>query len=141
MGRLPKNQEFKQEKLFSAAVPRSPVQLKLVREIKSTINIIQRNKSAKIINYQAVKIENGEYFLCLDQFNLKPLAQYLTTKKINSQKLLLEFRQIFKTLTELKLIKKLFPNGIKADHFWIDASENIYLMPESILKVKKIIVV
>lgn len=137
MGQLPKNKKIKQEKLFSTAVPSSQVQLKLVKQVKATINIIQAKKSAKIINYQAVKIKNGEYYLSLEQLNLKPLTKYLTTQGIDSQKLLLEFRQIFKTLTELELIKKLFPKGMKPDHFWIDASENIYLMPESILKVKE----
>lgn len=138
MNQFQKNKKLKKEKLFPAAVPRSTVKLRLVNELRATITVLQRQKAAKIIDYKSVTSENGEYYLISNSgSSLKPLANYLKNKEMNCQKLLLEFKQIFESLKVIKTIKELFPSGINAANFWIDSQENIYLMPESILEIKK----
>ena len=126
------------EKLFKDNVPRSRVQLDIVKRVKAAIENMPAELPAKIITYQDVIRENGEYYLLYKgSNNLQPLAEYLNKNSFSSQKLLEEFRETLELLQDIDLIKELFPIGINAFNFWIDENEDIYLMPEALLRSKR----
>lgn len=126
------------EKLFKDNVPRSRVQLDIVKRVKAAIDNMPSKLPAKIISYQDVIRENGEYFLLYQgSENLQPLAEYLNKNAVNSQRLLEEFKETLELLKEIELIKEVFPAGINAANFWIDEEEDIYLMPEEMMRSKR----
>ena len=126
------------EKLFKDTVPRSRVQLDIVKSVKAAIEDMPAELPAKIITYQDVIRENGDYYLLYQgSDNLQPLAEYLNKNSVSSQKLMQEFKETVELLQEIELIKKLFPAGINAFNFWIDENEAIFLMPEALLRSKR----
>lgn len=130
--------KLKKEKLFKNRIPRSRVQLDIVNRIKASIAKMPAELPDKIIAYQKVIRENGQYHLVYQGSDkLKPLAEYMDKNSISLKKLLKEFKEILKILKNYQLTRDLFPSGINAGNFWIDEAKNIYLMPEEILKVKK----
>lgn len=133
-----KNNNLHKEKLFKNFVPRSRVQLDIVKRVRATIDSMPSELPAKIISYQDVIRENGEYYLLYKgSKNLQPLAEYLNTNAINSQALLKEFKETLEILADIELIKELFPDGINAANFWVDEEEDIYLMPEEMLRSQR----
>jgi len=137
-GKNKERDNLKKEKLFQDTVPRSRVQLDVVERVRKAIKSMPVELPSKIISYQSIIKENGEYYLIYQgSSDLKPLVEYLNQKQINSQKLLQEMLEILRLLKDLKLIKKVFPNGINAANFYIDQKENIYLMPEELLQSKR----
>ena len=132
------NENLNKEKLFKDSVPRSKVQLDIVNKIRAAVANMPAEIPAEIISYRDVIREDGEYYLLYQgSENLQPLAEYLNKNSFYSQKLLKEFEKIIMLLQELDLIKKLFPAGINASHFWIDQKDNIFLMPEEFLRCKR----
>jgi serine/threonine protein kinase len=126
------------EKLFKDVVPRSRVQLDIVKRVRTAIENLPAELPAKIISYQDVIKENGEYYLLYrGSENLQPLAEYLNKNSANSQKIIKEFKEILELLEDIELIRKLFPAGINAANFWIDADQKVYLMPEEMLRSKR----
>ena len=133
-----KNKNLHKEKLFKDTVPRSRVQLDIVKRVKAAVDGMPSELPAKVISYQDVIRENGEYYLIYQgSENLQPLAAYLNKNDINSQRLLVEFRETLELLEELELVKEIFPAGINAANFWIDEQQDIYLMPEEMLRSKR----
>lgn len=133
-----KKQQLQQEKLFKNTTPRSRVQLDLVKRLKLALKNMPADLPAKIISYQDIIREDGEYYLVYQGSNkLKPLVEYLYKNSISAQKLLQEFKQVLELVEDLQLIKEIFPNGLNAGNFYIDEKENIFLMPEELLKAKK----
>jgi len=133
-----KTKNLHKEKLFKDNVPRSRVQLDIVSRVKTAIDDMPSELPAKIISYQDVIRENGEYFLLYQgSENLQPLAGYLNKNDINSQRLIEEFKQTLELLDDIELVKEVFPAGINAANFWIDEEEDIYLMPEEMLRSKR----
>lgn len=133
-----KNNNFKKEKLFQDTVPRSQVQLDVVKRVRRAVKNMPAELPAKIISYQDIIRENGEYYLVYQgSSNLKPLVEYLNKNSMSSQKLLQEMRSILNLLDKFELIRKVFPNGINAANFYIDEQKDIYLMPEEILQCKR----
>ena len=133
-----KDQNLKKEKLFKDTVPRSRVQLDIVKRIRTAIENMPSQLPAKIISYQDVIRENGEYYLLYKgSEHLEPLVEYLNKNSISTQKLFMEFKEIIELTKNLDVIKKLFPDGINAANFWVDRQENIYLMPEEFLRTKR----
>ncbi|KXS49212.1 MAG: hypothetical protein A8274_509 [Halanaerobium sp. 4-GBenrich] len=132
------NENLNKVKLFQDTVPRSRVQLDVVKKVRAAVKNMPADLPAKIIAYQDVINENGEYFLLYQgSSSLKPLVEYLNQNSISSEKLLQEMIEILKLLRDLDLIKRLFPKGINAANFYIDQQENIYLMPEQIHSSQK----
>lgn len=132
------NKSLKEEKLFKDSVPRSRVQLDVVKKVRTAIKNMPAELPAKIISYQDIIKENGEYYLLFQgSGNLKPLVEYLNENFISFQKLLQEFEEILKLLDDLELMKEIFPEGINAANFYIDKQQNIYLMPEKLLRSKR----
>ncbi|WP_133513872.1 protein kinase domain-containing protein [Halanaerobium saccharolyticum] len=126
------------EKLFKDIVPRSRVQLDIVKRVRKAIENLPAELPAKIISYQDVIRENGEYYLLYrGSENLQPLAEYLNKNSANSQKIIKEFKETLELLKDVELISKLFPVGINAANFWIDDQQNVYLMPEEMLRSKR----
>jgi serine/threonine protein kinase len=115
------------------------VQLDIVNRVKTAIDEMPSELPAKIISYQDVIRENGEYYLLYQgSEELQPLAEYLNKNAVNSQKLLADLQEKLELLKEdIELIKDLFPAGINAAHFWIDQEQDIYLMPEEMLHSKR----
>jgi len=129
---------LQKEKLFKDTVPRSRVQLDIVKRIRKAIADMPAELPAEIISYQDVIRENGEYYLLYQgSENMQPLAEYLNKNAVDSQKMLKEFKQKLGLLEDIELIKEVFPSGINAAHFWIDEEEDIYLMPEEMLHSKR----
>ncbi|MFW6295495.1 MAG: hypothetical protein ACOC1M_07205, partial [Halanaerobium sp.] len=134
------NKNLNKEKLFKDSVPRSRVQLDIVKNIRAAIEAMPADLPAKIISYQDVVREDGEYYLVyVGSKNLQPLAEYLNKNPISSQKLIREFRETLELLVleEVELIREVFPAGINAYNFWIDENKDIYLMPEKLLRSKR----
>lgn len=132
------NENLNKVKLFQDTVPRSRVQLDVVKKVRAAVKNMPADLPAKIITYQDVIKENGEYFLLYQgSSDLKPLVEYLNRNSISSGKLLQEMLEILKLLRDLDLIKSLFPKGINSANFYIDQQENIYLMPEQIHSSQK----
>lgn len=132
------DQSLNKEKLFQDTVPRSRVQLDIVKRLKAVLDDLPTEVPEKIISYQEVVRENGEYYLLYQgSKNLKPLVEYLNKNEFSAQKIIKEYKAVVKLLQNFSLIKKLFPAGINAFNFWIDEKENIFLMPEEILCVKR----
>jgi len=138
MSHQEKNKNLNKEKLFKDSVPRSRVQLDIVKNIKAALENMPADLPAKIISYQDVVREDGEYYLLYQgSENLQPLAEYLNKNSISSQKLIREFKETLGLLKEIELIKEVFPAGINAYNFWIDENRDIYLMPEQLLRSKR----
>ncbi|MFP4199205.1 MAG: protein kinase domain-containing protein [Halanaerobium sp.] len=132
------NKKFQKEKLFKDNIPRSRVQLDIVKRVRAAIEDMPAELPAKIISYQDVVREEGEYYLLYQGSEiLEPLAEYLNKNSIDSKKLLKELQETLKLLQDFQLIKEIFPAGINADNFWIGEDENIYLMPEAMLRSKR----
>lgn len=132
------NKNLNKEKLFKDSVPRSRVQLDIVKNVRTAIEAMPADLPAKIISYQDVVREDGEYYLVYaGSEKLQPLAEYLNKNSISSQKLIREFGEILKLLKEIELIREVFPAGINAYNFWIDENKDIYLMPEKLLRSKR----
>ena len=132
------NENLNKVKLFQDTVPRSRVQLDVVKKVRAAVKNMPADLPAKIIAYQDVIKENGEYFLLYQgSSNLKPLVEYLNQNSISSEKLLQEMLEVLKLLRDLDLIKSLFPKGINAANFYIDQQKNIYLLPEQIHSSQK----
>lgn len=126
------------ERLFKDTVPRSRVQLDIVKKVRAAIENMPADLPAKIISYQEVIREDGEYYLLYrGSENLVPLAEYLNKNSTDSQMLLRELKETLALLKDLQLIKDVFPEGMNASNFWIDENENIYLMPEAMLRSKR----
>jgi len=133
-----KKKNLQKEKLFKDTVPRSRVQLDIVKRVRAAIEAMPTELPAKVISYQNVIRENGEYYLLYrGSENLEPLAEYLNKNSTNSQKILKEFKEILELLDDIDLVKEIFPAGINAANFWIDEEEDIYLMPEEMLRSKR----
>lgn len=133
-----KNENLHKEKLFKDTVPRSRVQLDVVKRVRNAIENMPAELPAKIISYQDIIRENGEYYLLYQgSGDLKPLVEYLNKNSISSQKLMQEFKEILELLGNIKLIKMIFPGGINAANFYIDQKQDIYLMPEKLLRSKR----
>ena len=114
------------------------MQLDVVKKVRAAVKNMPADLPAKIIAYQDVIKENGEYFLLYQgSSNLKPLVEYLNQNSISSEKLLQEMLEVLKLLRDLDLIKSLFPKGINAANFYIDQQKNIYLLPEQIHSSQK----
>lgn len=125
------------EKLFQASVPRSRVQLNIVREIEAKIAELPEDLPAKIITYQEIIRKNGEYYLLSEsELDLKPLSAYLEQNSIKMEKLLAEYKELLLLLKDRENIPQLFPEGINAANFWLDGKENIYLLPEAFLRLR-----
>ena len=132
------NKNLNKEKLFKDTVPRSRVQLDVVKRVRSALENMPAELPAKIISYQDIIRENGEYYLLYNgSSDLKPLVEYLNKNSISSKKLLQEFKEILEMLDQLELIRNIFPEGINAGNFYIDEQEDIYLMPEQLLRSKR----
>ncbi|CCU81069.1 Protein kinase [Halanaerobium saccharolyticum subsp. saccharolyticum DSM 6643] len=132
------NKNLNKEKLFKDTVPRSRVQLDVVKRVRSALENMPAELPAKIISYQDIIRENGEYYLLYKgSSDLKPLVEYLNKNSISLKKLLQEFKEVLEILEQLELIKNIFPDGINAGNFYIDEQENIYLMPEQLLRSKR----
>ncbi len=133
-----KKKNLQKEKLFKDTVPRSRVQLDIVKRVRAAIDDMPSELPAKVISYQDVIRENGEYYLLYrGSENLQPLAEYLNKNDINSQRLLEEFKEVLELLANSELVKEIFPAGINAANFWIDEAGDIYLMPEELLRSKR----
>ena len=133
-----KKQKLAKEKLFKDFVPRSRVQLDNVKRIRAAIEKMPAQLPDKIISYQDVIRENGEYYLLYKgSESLQLFAEYLAKNNLKSKKLLQEFKEILELIENTELLNQLFPNGINAAHFWIDQEENIYLIPEKFLRAKR----
>ncbi len=132
------NNNLNKEKLFKDTVPRSRVQLDLVKRLRTALENMPAELPAKIVSYQDIIKENGKYYLLYQgSSDLKPLAGYLNNNSLSSQKLLQELKEILELLADIKLIKDVFPDGINAANFYIDEQEEIYLIPEKILRNKR----
>lgn len=132
------NNNLAKEKLFKDIVPRSRVQLDNVKRIRAVIEKMPAQLPEKIILYQDVIRENGEYYLLYKgSDNLKPFAEYLAKNTFKSKKLLQEFKEILELIENTELLNDLFPDGINAAHFWIDEKEKVYLIPEEFLRAKR----
>jgi serine/threonine protein kinase len=132
------NKNLNKEKLFKDNLPRSRVQLDVVKRVRAAIKNMPSGLPAKIIFYQDIIRENGEYYLLYQgNSNLKPLVAYLNKNSINSQKLLQEFKELLELLNNIELMKNIFPAGINAANFYIDEREDIYLMPEELLRSQR----
>lgn len=126
------------EKLFPDSVPRSRVQLDHVQNLRSLLNQMPTKIPSKIIFYKDIVREDGEYYLLYQgRGRFKPLLTYLNKNPMSFKKLLQEFIATLKLIKNLELVKKFFPAGINAFNFWIDEEENIFLMPEAFLQMKK----
>ena len=133
-----KEKNLNKEKLFKDSVPRSRVQLDIVKRVRKAVESMPQELPAKIISYQDVIREDGEYYLLYQgSKELKPLAEYLNKNSISSQKLLEEFKEILNLIKNFEQIEELFPAGINAFNFWIDEKEDIYLIPEEMLRIKR----
>ena len=131
-------QNLTKEKLFQNYVPRSRVQLDIVKNIRDRIEELPSELPEKIISYHDVIKENGEYYLLYNgSSELETLVEYLYKNSISSEKLLKEYRASLSLLKQRDDLDKLFPEGINAENFWIDKEENIYLMPEAFLQIKR----
>lgn len=131
-------QNLTKEKLFQNYVPRSRVQLDIVKNIRDRIEELPAELPEKIISYRDVIKENGEYYLLYKgSSELETLVEYLYKNSISSQKLLEEYRASLSLLKERDDLAELFPEGINAENFWIDQDQNIYLMPEAFLQIKR----
>lgn len=131
------DKELNKERLFQAELPKSRVQLDIVKEIEAKIAEMPKNLPNKIITYQKIISENGEYYLLsASKHNLEPLSIYLYKNSINAQKLLLEYQELLTMVKDFENIFRVFPDGINAANFWLDEKENIYLMPEIFLRTK-----
>jgi len=129
---------LQKEKLFKDNVPRSRVQLDIVKRIQAALDDMPSKLPAEIISYQDVIRENGEYYLLYQgSEKLQPLAEYLNKNSFESQKLIEAFKKTLKLLEDIELINEIFPAGINAANFWIDEDEDIYLMPEEMLRSKR----
>ncbi|MGM0500244.1 MAG: protein kinase domain-containing protein [Bacillota bacterium] len=132
------NKNLHKEKLFKDSVPRSRVQLDVVKRVRNALENMPAELPAKIISYQDIIRENGEYYLLYQgSRDLKPLVEYLNKNSISSQKLIQEFKEILELLDDIELIKEIFPKGINAANFYIDGQKDIYLMPEKMLRNKR----
>ena len=58
-----KKKNLHKEKLFKDTVPRSRVQLDIVKRVRKAIDNMPAELPAKIISYQDVIREEGEYYL------------------------------------------------------------------------------
>ena len=133
-----KRKNLHKEKLFKDTVPRSRVQLDIVKRVRKAIENMPADLPAKIISYQDVIREEGEYFLLYQgSENLEPLAEYLNKNSIDSKLLLKELEECLGLLQDIELVKEIFPEGINASNFWIDEKNDIYLMPEAMLRSKR----
>lgn len=133
-----KKKNLHKEKLFKDTVPRSRVQLDIVKQVRKAIENMPSELPAKIISYQDVIREEGEYYLLYQgSENLEPLAEYLNKNTIDSKMLLEELEETLTLLKDLQLVQEIFPDGINASNFWIDEEKDIYLMPEDMLRSKR----
>jgi len=133
-----KKKSLHKEKLFKDTVPRSRVQLDIVKRVRKAIDNMPAELPAKIISYQDVIREEGEYYLLYQgSENLEPLAEYLNKNPIDSKILLKELEESLALLQDIELVKEIFPKGINASNFWIDEENDIYLMPEAMLRSKR----
>ncbi|ADQ15557.1 hypothetical protein Halsa_2142 [Halanaerobium hydrogeniformans] len=134
------NKNLSKEKLFKDFKPRSKVQLETVKEIKAAIKNIGTELPQKIISYQGIAREAGEYYLLIDaKKDLVPIVDYLKEKSFNFQKMLNELKAVFELLEEVDLEKKklYFKDGLNASNFWIDLkTEKIYLLPQIFVELK-----
>lgn len=125
------------EKLFKDRLPKSRVQLEIVKKIEAEIAKLPKKLPQKIINYQAIICQEGEYYLLSEhKLQLEPLIVYLYQNPISSGKLLQEYKELLLLIEKNKDLSSLFPLGINAANFWIDKEEKIYLMPEIFLRPK-----
>jgi serine/threonine protein kinase len=132
------NNKIQKEKLFKDTVPRSRVQLDIVKRVRAAIDNMPAELPEKIISYQDVIREDGEYYLLYrGSENLEPLAEYLNKNSFKAQLLIEEFKETLALLKDIQLVKDIFPAGINASNFWIDGDKNIYLMPEAMLRSKR----
>lgn len=131
-------QKVIKEKLFKDIQPRSRVQLERVKLIRKTLANLPADLPDKIISYQKVSRDGGEYFLHYQgNSKLQPLIKYLRENSISAKKLIKEYEELLKLIKNQEIIKDIFPAGINAANFWIDEQEKIYLMPEVFLQTKK----
>jgi len=133
-----KKKNLHKEKLFKDTVPRSRVQLDIVKRVRKAIDNMPADLPVKIISYQDVIREEGEYYLLYQgSENLEPLAEHLNKNPIDSKVLLKELEETLGLLKDIELVRKIFPKGINASNFWIDEKNDIYLMPEAMLRSKR----
>lgn len=126
------------EKIFKEFVPRSRVQLEVVKNLKNHLTGSSDNFPPKIISYQEVFRENGEYYLHYQGGrNLQPLAEYLSENSLSADKLLKELKEVLEMVMKFDQIGELFSEGINASNFWIDENEEIFLIPQTFLEVKQ----
>jgi hypothetical protein len=129
------------EKLFKEFIPRSKVQLDIVNSLRKDLVDSTEKLAPKIISYQQIIKENGEYYLLSDAAKeIMPLAKYLNQNDVDLKYILKEFKIILETVNEFDDFNKfrsLFPKGINAANFWIDKNKNIYLMPQTFLEIRQ----
>lgn len=129
------------EKLFKEFIPRSKVQLDIVNNLRKNLVDSTEILAPKIISYQKIIKENGEYYLLSDSAeDIMPLAEYLNQNKVSLRFLLNEFKSILETINksdDFEKIMSIFPKGINAANFWIDNQDNIYLMPQAFLEIRQ----
>ena len=129
------------EKLFQDFKPRSKVQLETVKDIQRAIKDLGTELPEKIISYQAIEREAGEYYLLTTASkDLLPLREHLENNSFNFKKLLNEFKAVFELLEELDLEQKklCFSDGLNAANFWYDPQKDkIYLMPQIFVDLKR----
>ncbi len=131
-------QKLTKEKIFKEFVPRSRVQLEVVKNLKNHLRSSSDNFPPKIISYQEVFRENGEYYLLYQGGkNLQPLAEYLSENSLSADKLLKELKGMLELVMKYDQIGELFSEGINASNFWIDENEEIFLIPQTFLEVKQ----
>lgn len=133
--------KLSKEKIFKEFVPRSRVQLDIVEHLRGHLADSVGKLPKKIISYQKVIKENGEYFLLSDVAeDIMPLAEYLAKNKVDLKFLLEEFKLILETIDEFddfSEFKSIFPEGINAANFWIDKNKKVYLMPQAFLEIRE----
>jgi len=132
--------KLQKEKLFKKFVPRSRVQLDIVKRLKKELVSSSNSHKypSKIITYQDIIREDGEYYLLYEGAeNLQPLAEYLSKNKIDADYLIKEFQSILELIPFFTDNKHLFSKGINAANYWIDAQKNIYLIPQPFLEIKE----
>jgi hypothetical protein len=138
---MSEQKNLNKEKLFKKFRPRSRVQLDIVKSLRKHLVNSDQESAPKIISYQNIIKENGEYYLLSDaEKDIIPLAEYLSSNSVGLKYLLEEFKLILETINnfaDFEQLNSLFPEGINAANFWIDKNENIYLMPQAFLEIRQ----